>query len=80
MGAGFGVSRRLGLTRSAFKCLGTTVDDINPAIPRTRNIPHFPWFRILKVLNKDRIWDFLKIRVPYFGVLTIRSLLFRVLS
>ena len=27
----------------------------------------------------DPIWDFPKIRVPYFGVLTIRILLFRVL-
>ena len=30
-------------------------------------------------LRDPRIWDFPKIRVPYFGVLIIKILLFRVL-
>ena len=30
-------------------------------------------------LNSQPIWDFPKIRVPYFGVLILRILLFRVL-
>ena len=29
----------------------TTADDSNPALPRTRNIPIFPWLRILKVMQ-----------------------------
>ena len=35
------------------RLLGTlaTVDDINPALPIIRNIPDFPQFRVLKVLQ-----------------------------
>ena len=28
-----------------------TVDDINPALPKTRNIPLFPWFRVSRVMQ-----------------------------
>ena len=30
---------------------GNTVDDINPALPRARNIQYFPEFRLLKIMQ-----------------------------
>ena len=39
--------------------------------------PNDPHVRVSE--NKGLIWEFPKIRAPYFGVLIIRTLLFRVL-
>ena len=33
------------------RLLFTTVDDINPALPMIRNIPEFPLFGVLKVMQ-----------------------------
>ena len=30
--------------------LGSAVDDINPALPKIRNIPQFPFEKVLKVM------------------------------
>ena len=30
---------------------GSAVDDITPAVPTKRNIPQFPWFRVLQVMQ-----------------------------
>ena len=51
-----------------FALLGLpTVDDMNPAIPRIRNIPQSPWFGVLKVMQ-DYISSTIGLRVSGFRI------------
>ena len=48
--------RTYGLNQHIYRCTqgsapGRAVDDINPALPIIKNIPQFPEFRVLKVMQ-----------------------------